>query len=105
MLCAKLLKKAVTNNFLTAYDQVVLYFHYLRALKFVTMKRKIVFSALLILLGISFAKADGETTTPFTKKINFGISTTTYPDGNAAKSLETKAETSSLDFEIGLSKL
>ena len=69
------------------------------------MKRKIVFSALLMLLGISIAKADGETTRPFTKKINFGISTTTYPDGNAAKSLETKAETSSLDFEIGLSKL
>ncbi len=66
----------------------------------------ILISVCLLFTGLGIATAnDGETTTPIEKKINFGLSTTTYPDANVAKSLETGAETNSLNLDIGLSRL
>ncbi|MBO5262716.1 MAG: porin [Bacteroidaceae bacterium] len=69
------------------------------------MKNKILLLSLSLLLFCGTTKANDVETTPIEKKIEFGISTTTYPDANVAKSLGTRAETNSLNLDIGLSRL
>ena len=58
-----------------------------------------------LLLFCGFAIANDEVSKPTTETIHFGLSATAYPEGSTAKTMESGAETSSFDFEIGLSKL
>lgn len=69
------------------------------------MKKLLFFTAISLFVGTAQIKADDLFAAPINKKIDFALSTTVYPLESTAKTLETKAETSSLNLDIGLSRL
>lgn len=68
--------------------------------------KKIILACIVALFATKNMVAnDGATILPIEKKIEIGLSATSYPADSYAKSMETGAPTSSLDLNIALSKL